>query len=876
MTGSGGILRDTADPQEAAGAKRGSCAKRDSRHGRVARMYRPALNRTVRVTAGFRYRRRRRQLGRAGARGVLSRARVRYERNLTGRRRSTLPRSGRENAGEVKDFDARDHLTHGEQRRMGRCSAMALAAARMAVARRRALAARSSPGRARRSCSGRRWARRRSSRSSTTSGSSEGSEAVSRALIPRYGSTLLPIHVARALGASGMVLTLPAACAAGNYAIGFASDLIRAGRADVVVTGAAELLQELQFSGFVRLAAMAPERCQPFDLNRQGLLLGEGAGLLVLESEAHAARRGARLQAEVRSYGLSCDAYHITRPHPDAVGQHRRDARRDRALGHRARRRRLRQRARNGDQAQRPRGGEGHARRLRRSAGARLEHEEHARALHGGGERARGDRLRLHDRDGHLPADDRLRDARPRVRRRRSSRTSRAAARATSSSTTRSRSAGTTPSRSSRGRASCRRSRPRRRRRRRDAARDHGLRRRVRARRRARGVPRRPIATEPRACAEPRASRRSTPRRTPRRAWPRCAASTPPSTSATRAFAASIGWRSCSSSPRVWRSTTRGSSETARGPRDGRVLAGARGHRRLERLRLARGDHRARSRRRARGRAVHQPVALPAHRLEQRRGVREHLGGPSRRQRERERRQLRRARRGGLRRRPPRPGARRRAPRGRRRGDERGAVSRLPQARRHGLGLEPSPTARASARARRSSRSSARGRRGRPLGAACSRRSSGTALRSRRPSARARSCTRRPVALEQAIAGALSDAGIAATGRRRRRLRACRGCGCSTRPSSSRSSGRSGRTRCVVAPKLVLGETLGAGGAMGMLAAIAHFQDAHALRRWRPPAATRSPRGCEGRFAQARASPWSPPSAITATRRRSSCARASR
>jgi 3-oxoacyl-[acyl-carrier-protein] synthase II len=147
-----------------------------------------------------------------------------------------------------------------------------------------------------------------------------GPGAVTRAAIPRYGSTLLPIHVARAIGAQGMVLTLPAACAAGNYAIGFAADLIRAGRADVVVTGAAELLQELQFSGFVRLAAMAQERCQPFDLNRQGLLLGEGAGLLVLESEAHAVRRNARLHAEVGGYGLSCDAYHITRPHPEAAG----------------------------------------------------------------------------------------------------------------------------------------------------------------------------------------------------------------------------------------------------------------------------------------------------------------------------------------------------------------------------------------------------------------------------------------------------------------------------------------------------------------------------------------------------------------------------
>lgn len=226
---------------------------------------------------------------------------------------------GREYAGEVKNFDPRDHLTSGEQGRVGRCSAMALAAARMALADAR-LGERALAG------------PRTSVVLGTTMGEAQilaeldrqwivdGPQAVTRAMIPRYGSTLLPIHVARAIGAQGMVLTLPAACAAGNYAIGFAVDLIRAGRADVVVTGAAELLQELQFSGFVRLAAMAQERCQPFDLNRQGLLLGEGAGLLVLESERHAVGRGARLQAEVGGYGMSCDAYHITRPHPEAQG----------------------------------------------------------------------------------------------------------------------------------------------------------------------------------------------------------------------------------------------------------------------------------------------------------------------------------------------------------------------------------------------------------------------------------------------------------------------------------------------------------------------------------------------------------------------------
>ena len=226
---------------------------------------------------------------------------------------------GREYAGEVSDFRPRDHLTAAETRRMGRCSAMALAGARMALHD-----AGLAPPELQRA--------RVAVVVGTTMGDADvlarldhswiarGADGIRRSLLPRYGATLLPIHVARGIGADGIVLALPAACAAGNYAIGFAADLIRAGRADVALTGASDLLQELQFSGFVRLAAMAPERCQPFDLHREGLLLGEGAGMLVLESEAHAVRRGAGARAEVGGYGLSCDAYHITRPHPDGAG----------------------------------------------------------------------------------------------------------------------------------------------------------------------------------------------------------------------------------------------------------------------------------------------------------------------------------------------------------------------------------------------------------------------------------------------------------------------------------------------------------------------------------------------------------------------------
>jgi 3-oxoacyl-[acyl-carrier-protein] synthase II len=222
-------------------------------------------------------------------------------------------------AGEVRGFRARDFLTHAEVRRTGRCSAFSLAAARMAVKD-----AQLSPEQL--------AGPNTSVIVGTTMGEAEvigdlqhtwlrdGADAIHAARIPRYGTTLLPIHLARAFGARGMVQALPAACAAGNYAIAYAADLIRAGRADVVITGASELLQKHQFAGFVRLGAVAPERCQPFDKNRKGIIIGEGSGILVLESEAHAVRRGAAVLAEVGGCGLACDAHHITRPHPEGAG----------------------------------------------------------------------------------------------------------------------------------------------------------------------------------------------------------------------------------------------------------------------------------------------------------------------------------------------------------------------------------------------------------------------------------------------------------------------------------------------------------------------------------------------------------------------------
>jgi len=126
--------------------------------------------------------------------------------------------------------------------------------------------------------------------------------------------------VADQIKARGPVRAVPAACAAGNHAIVLGFELIRQNRADVVLASGAEGFSRLAFIGFSRLHAMSPDLCRPFDLHRKGLILSEGAAVLVLEDYERARHRGAKMWAEVIGYGLSCDAYHITTPHPCGDG----------------------------------------------------------------------------------------------------------------------------------------------------------------------------------------------------------------------------------------------------------------------------------------------------------------------------------------------------------------------------------------------------------------------------------------------------------------------------------------------------------------------------------------------------------------------------
>ena len=124
------------------------------------------------------------------------------------------------------------------------------------------------------------------------------------------------VMVSKALGLAGPLTIIANACASGANAVGHACSLIWSGRADRVLAGGYDGLSQLVFSGFDSLQALTPTQCRPFDAKRDGLGLGEGAGMLCLESLARAHRRGAQVLGEIVGYGASTDVHHLTQPHP--------------------------------------------------------------------------------------------------------------------------------------------------------------------------------------------------------------------------------------------------------------------------------------------------------------------------------------------------------------------------------------------------------------------------------------------------------------------------------------------------------------------------------------------------------------------------------
>lgn len=116
-------------------------------------------------------------------------------------------------------------------------------------------------------------------------------------------------------------LTVTTACAAGNYAIGYAFDALQSGEIDYALCGGVDAMCRKTFAGFTRLGAVAAEQCRPFDAERDGILTGEGSGVLLLETLAGARARGVEPYAEVLGYGLTCDARHPVAPDRDRIAR---------------------------------------------------------------------------------------------------------------------------------------------------------------------------------------------------------------------------------------------------------------------------------------------------------------------------------------------------------------------------------------------------------------------------------------------------------------------------------------------------------------------------------------------------------------------------
>lgn len=229
-------------------------------------------------------------------------------------------------AGEVKDFRPEDFMDKQHVRRFDVFIHYALAAARMAM-----------------QDSGLKIDSRNSHRVGCLTGSGlgglstiektykelleKGPRRISPFFIPGIIANMVPGQIAIEFGAKGPNMSIETACAASLHAVGESFSMIREGRCDAMITGGAEaVITPLGLGGFCSMRAVStrndePQKAsRPFDLNRDGFVMGEGAGILVIEELNQALERGARIYAEIVGYGQSGDAFHISAPEPEGEG----------------------------------------------------------------------------------------------------------------------------------------------------------------------------------------------------------------------------------------------------------------------------------------------------------------------------------------------------------------------------------------------------------------------------------------------------------------------------------------------------------------------------------------------------------------------------
>lgn len=134
-----------------------------------------------------------------------------------------------------------------------------------------------------------------------------------------YNTPRLVANMISGFGINGIVSVISTACSSGTNSIGRALDLIRLEKADYVICGGIDIVSGLAFNGFNSLLAISKQRCMPFGVQRDGMSLGDGCAMFVVESLASARRRGAPVLAEIRGYSFLNEAYHPTSPHPDGI-----------------------------------------------------------------------------------------------------------------------------------------------------------------------------------------------------------------------------------------------------------------------------------------------------------------------------------------------------------------------------------------------------------------------------------------------------------------------------------------------------------------------------------------------------------------------------
>lgn len=228
-------------------------------------------------------------------------------------------------AGEVKGLDISAHIDKKESRKMDRFTQLAVIAAKEALADSGLNMETEDPYR----CSvvvssgigglG-------TIETEHTRGEQKGFDRVSPFFVPMSITNMAAGHIAIATGMKGMCSCVVTACAGGSNAIGDSLRQIRDGYADVVLCGGAEAsITPFGIGGFTSMKALCetndPARASiPFDRERSGFVMGEGAGILILEEYEHARARGARIYGEMAGYGAACDAYHITAPDPQGAG----------------------------------------------------------------------------------------------------------------------------------------------------------------------------------------------------------------------------------------------------------------------------------------------------------------------------------------------------------------------------------------------------------------------------------------------------------------------------------------------------------------------------------------------------------------------------